>query len=459
MKVLAIMLLALVACTGAMALPAASTPAAAAAAAAAAVKTVKAQTPVLRLENRRPLKRKPQAAPRKAPRITEQAIAEQKRRIERLQEGILEHKTKVVNSRGKEEALRRELAEIEGRLLEQRGKLAELHQRRERTKEQYDDKQVQMHRATEERDAYRRHVQERLAAFYRMGSIGLINVAFSAERLPDLLTFQEYFQHLVELDRSAIRAFQETITRLAAAREELDREQLDLAAVIEEVEVEEERLASTLKAREELLEQVNTEHDLYLQAISQIEKGAADLAASLLELQKEARRRPTVAAPASPGKTAEAKPAVPAKKQEGFLARRGHLAPPVAGILVSSYNGDEAKEIGGIDIKAEAGAAVRAVADGTVVLAAFLGEHGNMLILDHGDQYYTILSRLGELQASEGTRVAAGQEIAVMAAAGDHGDSLLHFEVRHGATSEDPLQWLAPTPLASPTPAADAKSE
>lgn len=96
----------------------------------------------------------------------------------------------------------------------------------------------------------------------------------------------------------------------------------------------------------------------------------------------------------------------------------------------------------GIVIQADRGEPIRAVFDGKILYASWFKGYGNMIIVDHGDNYYTVYAHAQELFASKGDIVEKGE---VVATVGDTGSLIgpnLHFEVRHHGKPVDPLKWI-----------------
>lgn len=96
----------------------------------------------------------------------------------------------------------------------------------------------------------------------------------------------------------------------------------------------------------------------------------------------------------------------------------------------------------GIVLRASEGAPVQAVAAGTVVYANWLKGFGNMIIIDHGQQYMSIYAYNQSLLKSVGDSVRAGQSIATVGATGGQVESGLYFEIRHNGAPINPLVWL-----------------
>jgi septal ring factor EnvC (AmiA/AmiB activator) len=65
-----------------------------------------------------------------------------------------------------------------------------------------------------------------------------------------------------------------------------------------------------------------------------------------------------------------------------------------------------------------------------------------MLILDHGDHYYTVYAHLKETFKSKNDSVEAGEVIATVGDTGSLAEAGLHFEVRHHGKPMNPLLWI-----------------
>ena len=98
----------------------------------------------------------------------------------------------------------------------------------------------------------------------------------------------------------------------------------------------------------------------------------------------------------------------------------------------------------GIVLRAPEGTAVKAIAAGKVVYANWLKGFGNMVIVDHGQQYMSIYAYNQSLLKSVGDLVSAGQRIATVGATGGQVESGLYFEIRHNGAPINPLLWLKP---------------
>jgi murein DD-endopeptidase MepM/ murein hydrolase activator NlpD len=124
----------------------------------------------------------------------------------------------------------------------------------------------------------------------------------------------------------------------------------------------------------------------------------------------------------------------------GFALARGRLLFPVAGRADVRPVHREGTDGPGLEVHAPAGSVVRAVFAGRVAFADRYGAYGRIVILDHGEHYYTVSGDLDEIDVKIGQSVGAGERVGTV---GDDGQGpMLYFEVRHGSQTVAPAAWL-----------------
>lgn len=124
----------------------------------------------------------------------------------------------------------------------------------------------------------------------------------------------------------------------------------------------------------------------------------------------------------------------------GFAGQKGRLPFPLAGRVEATPARRKSASGPGVELRAPAGTAVRAVFGGRVAFSARYGDYGRIVILDHGDGYFTVSGNLGAVDVKVGDELSAGARIGVVGDEG--GGAMLYFEVRHGQDTLDPKAWL-----------------
>lgn len=109
---------------------------------------------------------------------------------------------------------------------------------------------------------------------------------------------------------------------------------------------------------------------------------------------------------------------------------------PVQGAIVREYAKGKND---GIGISASAGTAVKAAASGTVAAITENTDNLPIIVVKHPDNLLTVYANVDGLKVKKGDSVSRGQQIANVRSGGS---DFLHFEVRKGFDSVDPLPYL-----------------
>lgn len=127
-----------------------------------------------------------------------------------------------------------------------------------------------------------------------------------------------------------------------------------------------------------------------------------------------------------------------------FESLRGQLRLPVRGDVMARFGSKrgDGPSWKGLFIRTPEGTEVKAVASGRVVFADWLRGFGNLIIVDHGNQYMTIYGNNQALLKRPGDTVKAGDVIANAGNSGGNEQSGLYFEIRHQGRAFDPLGWV-----------------
>jgi septal ring factor EnvC (AmiA/AmiB activator) len=269
----------------------------------------------------------------------------------------------------------------------------------------------------------RRALAARAVSLYKAGELGPVRLLFSAGSLREFLARSRALRRLLAHDRvmldrqrkqaAALESARERTTAAAAAR---DRALADLDARTKE-------LRSEQATRRSLLASVRGDREREREALVELERAARALEEKLASLHSRG--------PAG-----------------SFAARRGRLPAPVEAPVARPFGLEVDREFGtetfhkGIDYQVQRGATVRAVADGIVRFAGRFQGYGNLVILDHGDDYFTVSAHLDELAVEVGDALDTGATVGTAGETGSLHGPVLYFEVRHGAEALDPADWL-----------------
>lgn len=125
----------------------------------------------------------------------------------------------------------------------------------------------------------------------------------------------------------------------------------------------------------------------------------------------------------------------------GFKQAKGTLPMPARGKIITAYGEQLVKGVSakGITIRTRNQAQVIAPFDGSVIFAGPFRGYGNLIIIEHGDGYLSLLAGLESMDVEVGQMLLAGEPIGQMPA---DGDAKLYVEIRKDNQPINPAAWI-----------------
>jgi septal ring factor EnvC (AmiA/AmiB activator) len=193
--------------------------------------------------------------------------------------------------------------------------------------------------------------------------------------------------------------------------------------------------ARELEGRRQELEEVRTQVARHL---ASVERSRASTGASLDELrQREASLQRLVGVLASRQRFTG---------NEDIRGYRGALPWPVEGRVVQNFGRQKLEKYSaytvcnGIRFDAPSSSSVSAVFPGVVAYARHFKGYGNMVVLDHGNDIYSLVAGLGTIHVRVDQRVTMGMRLGLASPPKEGGNVYLEFRVAE--KPEDPRRWL-----------------
>ncbi len=271
----------------------------------------------------------------------------------------------------------------------------------------------------------KRRYAKRLRAIYIMSRTGDASL-FAAPTLVDAIKRIDYLGMIAERDQALLREYRDGIAQLAAREAEISRQQKDILRRKRSIEQDKADLEAKRRRKATLLARVRREKGVYQQTLHDLEKASTDLWARIKRSEEE---RPTA-------------------RSAGGPAITGRLPWPLRGRVVTPFGLQRHPRFGimvyrrGIEIAAHDGEPVHAVDAGQVVFADWYTGYGELVVIDHGNGFYSLYGNLSRLDVKTDDRVAQGQVIGLTGDTGGLKGSNLYFEIRQNGKAQDPLTRL-----------------
>jgi septal ring factor EnvC (AmiA/AmiB activator) len=262
-------------------------------------------------------------------------------------------------------------------------------------------------------------LEARLVTLYKLGRGRYARLLLSASDLRQFGQAVRLVSALAEQDRQRVAQHERMLAELAAARQSAQARRSQLAQLHDTARRAQAAAEQALEAHHTRVREIDARRDLTAQY-------SAELLAAQQRLQTtlEGVSSAPAALPITPFKGDLPWP-VEGTVRHGFGAVVG-ARPPLRGVEIATADA----------------AAVHAVQDGTVAYADLFAGYGRLVILDHGNQTFSLYGNLGTIDVAKGARVGRGGPIGTAGLA-DGADGVVYFELRVDGRPVNPVQWLA----------------
>jgi len=279
----------------------------------------------------------------------------------------------------------------------------------------------------QERIAQLPDLKLRLVDIYKRGHGGYARTLLDVRGVREFARAMRATAALTTINERRIAEHRRTLAELRQQRDVLEQRTKEMQKAANDAARERTAAQRAVAAREALIAQIDARRDLNAQLAG--------------ELNVASQRLRDYVANLAAGRSAEPV-AVP------LTSFRGALDWPVPGRVIAGFELGTGRAPGslvrnGIEIGAVEGTPVLAVHPGTVDYADAFTGFGNLVIIDHGSNYYSLYGYLGSAEVQRGNHVDAGTELGRVGTP-PTGPPALYFELRVDGRSIDPVQWLKP---------------
>jgi septal ring factor EnvC (AmiA/AmiB activator) len=377
-------------------------------------------------------------------------VGDKQRDLQQTQKRLKEERQKAADARKREASVLSELEGIDERLTSKRKQVVTLDGRMRKAQADIGELQGEIGRLQTRRSGQEEVLGRRLRVLYKLQAQGgVLPIVLSGD---DPVTQAVQLRHLTTLatvDARLIREYRVTSEAMADRKSRLETRGKELASLRSDAERERLEVDQEAAKRRALLGRIQEERAYHDRMVSELSEATRRLEAFIRDLQEKQRR--AVAKAPAPRRPARPAPGdSPGLSGTGFAALRGRLAWPADGRVVAEYGPQVNPRFGtktfrnGIDIEASEGSNIAAVFPGHVVYTGWFRGYGNLIIVDHGGEYYTIYAHAADIRVTEGDDVKQGQIIGTVGDTGSLQGPRLYFEVRHEGKPQDPAHWLRP---------------
>ena len=362
------------------------------------------------------------------------AVSSKKEKLSDLDRKIKEEQEEIKKAEQKESTTLQQLNDMGKKLSQNKDELKRLNGRLKNIKKEAVSLDDQISQTNQKIAEQKKLFNQRLVALYRyQRSGGMLRTIFSAGSYLDLSRRTKFIVMILNQDRQTIRHFLEQVSLTEEKKIALQKNRTSLEKTKTSINDTKSQIAKQKEKKSAFLAKIKDEKEKHITTVKELEKDARELQSLIDGLEKQ--------------RTKKKPPSLPAKGT-GFAKLKGKLPFPVQGKIISRYGKKVDPKLNtiffqkGIEIAAAEGNEIRAIYRGKILYAERFKGYGNIIIVDHGDSYYSLSGHLSKILKRAGDRVEAGEVIAFSGDTGSLKGPCLYFELRHQGKTIDPLPWL-----------------
>jgi septal ring factor EnvC (AmiA/AmiB activator) len=355
-------------------------------------------------------------------------IRNQERTLNEIRKSIDELNSKITRSQKDKKATVQEINRLDKQVT-MINKLKRELQKESNLKEQRIDLLIETIKATDKKIiALKERAARRAVQAYKMGSNRNIDLLITSGDINQALRRSTYLAAINKAEQETLRELEKMMHSNKSNQNTLARAVSGLKRNIEERERAGKELSTTQRKKKSRLNTINQDIQTYKDDLERKQEGKKKIENTIRDLIKQRASK--------------------YKSKSDFARNKGTLRWPVRGELVGRFGPQKNERLGtvtenpGIDIAAQKGKDVHAVQDGYVVAITWIPGYGNTVIIDHGDNFYTVYAHIDNIKVAMDTKVFRDQVIAQVSDTGSLHGSRLHFEVWQGEKKVDPIKWL-----------------
>ena len=271
------------------------------------------------------------------------------------------------------------------------------------------------------REIYRTEDDDPLLGLLQGGSLAEIAGAASGieratDRDRDMIDSVARYRNLTRTSAARIAVLQE---RAAAAEARTARRAEVATAAARDLDVEQRVLRRTKRVRTRMLATIRVDRDHIEDDTRELREQSFALARRIAEIQGVPYAEPADTTPSAAGFTW-----------------------PTSGQITSGFGPRWGRMHQGLDIAAPTGRPITAARSGTVIVAGWSGGYGQLVVIDHGGGLATAYAHQSRIAVKTGDPVTQGGLVGFVGSTGHSTGPHLHFEVRVNGAARDPLPYL-----------------
>lgn len=326
------------------------------------------------------------------------------------------------------------VTQLDSNLSQIQAKISELIKQIEAKEKEIEEKSKELDEALAVQQAQYDAMKLRIKFMYEQGNTMYLDMILNAGNFGDALNKAEYIEKLSAYDRRKLNEYIDYSNYVNLCKEALEAEKEVLDETKKSQEAEEKSLNDLIAEKEKEIAKVRSDINEQVTVITEYESEIASQNEAIKALEAAVAEERKKLAADQQRKYDGGKFCNPCPSVRRISDDYGNRIHPITG--KSQFHN-------GIDMAAPGGSPILAAYNGTVVAAAYSSSMGNYVMIDHGDNLYTIYMHASALYVSKGQTVSRGEQIAAVGTTGRSTGNHLHFSVRLNGSYTSPWNYIS----------------
>jgi septal ring factor EnvC (AmiA/AmiB activator) len=274
-------------------------------------------------------------------------------------------------------------------------------------------------------DQSKTNLKQILRLLYKIGGNAYLKFLIRIDNLDQLFENYRLFISLIDYKSEEINKLKINIQRLLEVKKELEDDHASLKNLQKQKELKLQDIRNFKQSKMTLIRKINNDKDHYMRMLDELETEAAQL-----------------------NKLIYGKPLTRRLGMIDLDRIKGKLNWPIKGKVVSFFGKKRSTKFdtyiinNGIKIQPGNSDQVKSIYPGEVVFADYYKGYGNLIIIQHAKNLYTLYGHCEKMFKQKGDNVSEGEVISLAGDSGSTEGKSLYFEIRTQLKPQDPLEWL-----------------
>ena len=361
-------------------------------------------------------------------------------KLEKIKAEIAEYRNRLQEVRSEEKTLYSEVQNLEEKINLNRKLIRQYKIELNKIELQIERTSRNISNLEEKLKYYKNQYAEVLVYLYKKGEYKTLELLLTSQSLNQAIYRYKYLRIFHDAEKELSNEIITNMNKLIAEKKKKIREVNKRDKILAQKQEYQDRIERQKKIHEEKLVRARKDKESLKASINEKQKAIKELQELIARQKKEKEKRQEQLA------RMRAREGITDTKL--FPKNKGKLDWPVYGDIINPFGEHRNPELNtitsnpGIDIKAEKNSPVRVVHDGMVSEISYIRGFGNIIIVDHGDDYYTVYAHVTNIRVFKGDYVTRNMTIARVGQSGSLRDDILHFEIWHKSNKLNPVDWL-----------------